>query len=56
MDFGEYFKEKGNKPYYYIQHINELPEVVLYEGINNAGILYDYKRIKKQLENELKEK
>lgn len=55
MDFDEYFKEKRNKPYYYIQHINGLPEVKLYEGTNNAGILYEYKYLLRHLENDLKE-
>lgn len=54
MDFNKYLEGKRNKPYYYIQHINEPSEVILYEVTNNACILYEYKKIIKQIENDLK--
>lgn len=53
MDFNKYLEEKRNKPYYYIHHINEPSEVILYEVTNNASILYEYKKIIKQIENDL---
>lgn len=54
MDFNKYLEEK-RKSKNYIQNIIESTDVVLYEITNNTSILYEYEKIKKQIENDLEE-